>query len=107
MSEFIYREHFPKQKDFVRFVLRKNWKAIHRVQIKSENRKLFIQSPFQTMMAASINEWIKENIHGRWSCSEMFEVFYFEEISDATLFRLKWTGIVPELAEIKQEMKNV
>ena len=75
---------YPKQRDFVRFVLKKEWKEVHRVQVSEINRKAINSNTFDS--------WCKEHVSGHWSKSDENEVFYFESIEDAILFRLRWTG---------------
>jgi len=88
MSEEISRAsseaRCPKQRDFVRFVLRRQWTSIFRVKVPAENRK-----------AIDI-KWCRDMLHGRWSKSDFNEVFYFEDVQDATMFRLRWIGAIPE-----------
>lgn len=88
MSEQIYRTRFPKQRDFVRFVLRQEWADIHRVKL-GDNRAID---------GKIISQWCRENISQRWSRSDGNEVYYFESLADATFFRLRWTGSVQETA---------
>ena len=88
MSEEVCRTRYPKQRDFVRFVLRRDWSDIHRVKM-GDNKSL---------ESKSIALWCGENISQRWSRSDGNEVYYFESLADATYFRLRWTGSVPETA---------
>ena len=87
MGEQIHRTKFPKQRDFVRFVIRKEWSEVYRVKL-GENKKL---------NATSIINWCNDHLTSRWTRSDGNEVYYFETIEDMTLFRFRWTGAVPEM----------
>lgn len=83
-----YKYKYPKQKDFVKFILKKEWTDVHRVQISERTRRT---------IGDAFDDWCNENVAGRWSKSDGNEVFYFESLEDALHFRLRWTGQIPEV----------
>jgi hypothetical protein len=97
MGEEIIRTRFPKQKDFVRFVLRRDWAEVHRVPLKDNATRL---------PAAMLIAWCDAHLSDRWARSEGNEVYYFERLADATLFRLRWTGMVPDISATQQKEPN-
>ncbi len=75
----------PRQRDFARFVLKRQWENVFRVSLSSN-----------TCDGNELSDWCETNCVGHWSRSTANEVYYFEKLPDATLFRLRWAGMVPE-----------
>ena len=81
MGEYVQNHVMPRARDFARFVLKREWSAVHRVRIPPEDRA-----------QPGMHEWCEESAQGRWHVAPGTTVFYFENGTDATFFALKFVG---------------